>query len=135
MVPLFRSDFWTDRAGAFLSTGVALVVSYFAAAELSAVITREVRMRPMTRQAGHDAFDAFDEWRRQDTEPAVLTPAVLTPAEVSLATVWLRRLDVNLRAPDALHLAMASRLALPVLTCDKAMATAARALGMEVADP
>jgi uncharacterized protein len=47
----------------------------------------------------------------------------------------LRRLDVNLRTPDALHIAIAQRLEATLVTFDWGMAAAARPLGMAVATP
>jgi predicted nucleic acid-binding protein len=47
----------------------------------------------------------------------------------------LRRLDVNLRTPDALHITIAQRLNATLLTFDRSMAAAARALGMAVVTP
>ncbi len=72
---------------------------------------------------------AFDAWMELD-----VTSVTLIPPDLALATTWLRRLDLNLRAPDALHIAMASRLRLPLLTFDAGMATAARALSLPLAD-
>jgi predicted nucleic acid-binding protein len=45
----------------------------------------------------------------------------------------LRRLNLRLRAPDAVHLAMAERLGAKIATFDKQMANAANRLGISVA--
>jgi predicted nucleic acid-binding protein len=43
----------------------------------------------------------------------------------------LRRLDINLRTPDVIHVAIAQRVG-ATLVIDNGMAVAARALGMAV---
>jgi predicted nucleic acid-binding protein len=47
----------------------------------------------------------------------------------------LRRLDLTLLTPDALHIAIAARIDATLVTFDRAMATSARALGMAVTTP
>ena len=101
----------------------------FASTEFAAVIAREVRMRLMTPEEGRAAFEALDAWIAQAVQAVALTTA-----DVVDAITWLRRLDLNLRAPDALHLATASRLSLPILTFDAGMATAAHALNLALAE-
>jgi predicted nucleic acid-binding protein len=47
--------------------------------------------------------------------------------------VFLRRLDLALRTPDAINIAMAQRLGATLVTFDKKMAAAARSIGTAVA--
>lgn len=98
-------------------------------AEFASGVARNVRTGRLSRSGGEDAFRAFDEWRGMKAEIVALGAR-----DVALATTWLRRLDLNLRAPDALHLAMAARLRIPLLTFDRQLATAARALSLPLAD-
>jgi predicted nucleic acid-binding protein len=46
----------------------------------------------------------------------------IAPAGIAMAAAFIRRLDLTLRAPDAIHMAIARRLGLAVAT-----------LGLEVA--
>jgi predicted nucleic acid-binding protein len=59
--------------------------------------------------------------------------ATLQPTDTAQAGSWLRRLDLVLRTPDALHLAIAARLGAPVATFDRGMEAAARNLGLRLA--
>jgi predicted nucleic acid-binding protein len=59
--------------------------------------------------------------------------AEASTADIAAATSVLRRLDLNLRTPDAINIAIADRLGATVATFDERMATAARALGVQVA--
>jgi predicted nucleic acid-binding protein len=55
--------------------------------------------------------------------------------DVAVATAFLRRLDLTLRAPDAIHIAIAQRVDATLVTFDQGMATAALALGRAVVTP
>ena len=64
----------------------------------------------------------------------------LERSAVELAKDWrsdriLRRLDINLRTPDAIHIAIARRVDATLVTFDQQVAESARALGMAVARP
>lgn len=50
------------------------------------------------------------------------------------AEAFVRRLDLTLRAPDAINIAIATRLGLALMTFDSGMANCARALGADVLD-
>jgi predicted nucleic acid-binding protein len=56
-------------------------------------------------------------------------------ADIDAANRILRRLDVNLRTPDAIHIVIARRLQATLVTFDRIMAASARALGIGVAMP
>jgi predicted nucleic acid-binding protein len=55
------------------------------------------------------------------------------PADVAAGAAFLRRLEVNLRTPDAINIAIAQRVGATLVTFDTRMADSARALGCEVA--
>ncbi len=75
------------------------------------------------------ALATFDAWTAR-----VATRVELVAADIAAATAFLRRLDLTLRTPDALHVAVAQRLGSELLTFDARMAASARALGAGVAD-
>ena len=50
-------------------------------------------------------------------------------------TLYVRRFDLKLRAPDALHAAICRRLGMRLVTLDRRLAAAARALGIDVLVP
>jgi uncharacterized protein len=54
----------------------------------------------------------------------------IRPADLVMAARFLRRLDLNLRTPDALNIAVAQRLGIAIATFDQRMAVAARQLGV-----
>jgi predicted nucleic acid-binding protein len=129
LVALFADDALNDRAQAFLETAPSLlVVSDFAAAELASAVARFVRMREMTRGVALKLFADFDAWIARSVQRIEISAA-----DVTAATGMLRRLDLTLRTPDALHLAIAQRSGAELATVDTRMAAAAQTLGVGLA--
>jgi uncharacterized protein len=56
-----------------------------------------------------------------------------TASDIASAASFIRRLDLNLRAPDAINIAIADRIGAALATFDDRMAAAARALEVAVA--
>jgi len=130
LVALFTNDPYTVRADTFLrANALVLIVSDFAAAEFASTIARRVRIQTLTADEARTVFSSFDAWagRKTGWEQA-------TTADVATAAGFLRRLDVALRAPDAINIAIAQRVEADLLTFDDQMATGARALGTTVLD-
>jgi predicted nucleic acid-binding protein len=129
IVPLFLADPFTGRAEALLRTpNLALIVADWAVLEVSNVVSRRVRIHAL---AGKDALTIladFDLWRGRST-----ADAETTGADVAAATQLVRRFDLILRGPDAIHIAIAQRLGASLFTFDERMAMAAAAVGVETA--
>jgi predicted nucleic acid-binding protein len=128
IVALLIADSLTARAEACLSGGTqVLVVSDFAGAEFaSAVAARRVRMRDLTEADARAAFSAFDAF------VLGLLNTSIRSSDVRRAQAALRRLNMTLRAPDALNIMIAQRVDAVLLTFDIKMAASARALGLDV---
>lgn len=129
LVALLTKDALTDRAEAFLrKMRPALVVSDFASAEFASAIARRARVREIAADDARAAFAALDVWTLRVAERAETATV-----DVKTAEVFLRRLDVTLRTPDALHIAIAQRVDAELATFDDKMAVAARFLGSKMA--
>jgi uncharacterized protein len=102
-----------------------ILVSDFAAAEVASALSRLVRMGEASDASA--GLADFDVWRA-----AMSSPADIHPSDARLAAAYVRRFELALRAPDALHLAVARRLDVPLVTFDRRLATAARELGIFV---
>ena len=129
LVSLFVEDVFTARADSFrrrLSEPV--VVSDFAAAEFASSVARKVRPRRLDEAEARVAFAAFDAWVAEGA-----LRAETGTADLAMATSFLRRLDLTLRAPDAINIAVAVRLAAPLATFDAAMKEAAETLEAPIA--
>jgi predicted nucleic acid-binding protein len=131
LVALLTSEPLSERADEFLRNNPqVLIVSDFAAAEFASAIARRVRTRETTIGDAQKDLAEFDVWAARSSERIDLNPR-----DVATATAYLRRLDLTLLTPDALHIAIAGRLDATLVTFDRGMASAARALGMAVATP
>ena len=129
LVALFTNDALTARADAYLRTHTPIVlVSDFAAAEFASAISTRVRMAELTSAEAQTVFSNFDAWTARAAQ-RIETGA----ADVKAAEAFLRRLDLTLRTPDALNIAIAERAAATLVTFDEKMAACARALGVAVA--
>ncbi len=108
----------------------ALVISDFAAAEVASALSRLVRTQRMARDGAIERLADFDVWRAGMT-----LPCDMQASDARLAGVYVRRFELMLRAPDALHAAICRRLDLTLITLDRKLATAGRELGLNVRVP
>jgi predicted nucleic acid-binding protein len=119
----------TDRAYSYLAShNPDLIVSDFAATEFASAIARRVRMNELTRAEGRTAFSTFDS-----LSSSVIERVESAPADLKAAETFIRRLDLTLRAPDALNIAIAKRIGAILMTFDDKMRTCAQTLGVQVA--
>lgn len=131
LVALLTPEPLSGRAQDFMRNNLErLIVSDFAAAEFVSAIARRVRTRETTIEDARRDLADFEVWVARSTERTELDAG-----DVATATAYLRRLDLTLLTPDALHIAIARRLGATLVTFDRSMAVAARVLGMAVAAP
>jgi predicted nucleic acid-binding protein len=129
LVPFFVVDPFNQKAEQGLRRlRDGLTISDFAAAEFASAIARRVRTRELRADEGQAAFSDFDTWCARHVQQIAIESA-----DVVAASALMRRLDLTLRTPDAIHLAMAHRTESRLWTFDKDMARAARAVGVELA--
>ena len=107
-----------------------LVVSAFAAVETASAISRLIRMGSLDLDDAMMRLADLDAWRAAYTENIELKAA-----DVKRADDYVRRFDLALRAPDALHAALCRRGDHTLVTLDARLAAAATALGVRVAYP
>lgn len=128
VIGLLTADPLTPRVTALLrQIHGPMILSDFAVAEFSGVIGRKMRTGIITRQYAFDALAALDQLSSRLARTGVDT------GDIPRADVFLRRLDLPLLAPDAIHIAIAERLGATLVTFDQRMASAARTLGLAVA--
>ncbi|MCJ2135403.1 type II toxin-antitoxin system VapC family toxin [Methylobacterium sp. J-026] len=128
MVALLTDDPLTARADAlFRALAPIPVVSNFAAAEFASALGRRVRTSEIAAERARRAFADLDGW--SDT---VAERVDLDPTDVAAAASFLRRLDITLRTPNALNIALCRRVSATLATFDDKMAAVARTLGLPV---
>lgn len=127
IIGLLTADPLSARVGAVLRQSTdPLIFSDFAATEFSSVVGRKVRAGTVALQHARDALAILDQWSNR------VARVELVSGDISVADAFLRRLDLPLLAPDAIHIAIAQRLRATLVTFDRRMASAARALGLSV---
>lgn len=125
VVPLFLIDSFALRARAFLTTRPSnVLVSDFVSAEFASVVGIRVRMKTLRIAEGRAAFANFDAWTKR-----YASVTQILASDIRYAEAMLRRLDLNLRAPDAIHIAIARRLGAELATFDTKLARSGRKLG------
>lgn len=129
IVALLINDALTERARTFLQVySPTPFVSDYAAAEVASVIARRVRTRALTHAEANASFGNLDQWTRTFAQLVETTPG-----DIAAAAGFIRRLDLTLRAPDAINIAITLRLGIHLATFDVGMATCAGTLGVAVA--
>lgn len=129
LVSFFTADALSDSADRFLRSGVGeVVVSDFAAAEFASAVSRLVRMKRLKPDDAREVLEDFDTWVER-----AAAMAEIASEDIAAAARYLRRLDLTLRTPDAVNIAIAHRISATLATFDAPMADSARALGVAVA--
>ena len=128
ILALLIEEAGTPAIAAFLAANdEALFVSEFAAAEVASGISRLVRMGALEAEDGQARLADFDAWRGSNT-----ADLDIQAPDTRLASTFVRRFDLGLRAPDAVHAALCRRGGHGLVTLDRRLASAAEALGVRV---
>jgi hypothetical protein len=128
LVALFVVDAHNERANrALRGLREDLIVSNLSAAEFSSAISRRVRTRDLSAREARTAFANIDTWCARYSQVVEIDRT-----DFSVATALMRRLDLSLRTPDALHISIAQRIGCALITFDKGLADVARALDVEL---
>lgn len=126
LVAAFTEDAHSSQAEAWLDRDVPFLVSDWAAAEFSAAIRTKVRRGYLRVELVPEIEAIFDSWTRdQGGRHSV------QPGDHLSARLLVVRHD-GLRAPDALHLAIALRLNAAIATFDRRLDEASIAEGLPV---
>jgi predicted nucleic acid-binding protein len=129
LISLLTNDIFTPRAKTFLrATKPALVLSDFARAEFASAMARRVRTGEIGTADAQKSFGILDAWAARATAQIEILAVDIRSAEVAL-----RRLDLTLRTPDAINIAIAQRAGAHLATFDVKMAAAALVLGADLA--
>jgi predicted nucleic acid-binding protein len=131
LVPTLVAEAATEVVEAYLHAARQVrLISDFAAAEVGSGLSRLVRMGLLGSAEASARLADFDAWRAGTS-----SPVEVHPSDVRMAYVYVRRFDLRLRAPDALHLAIARRLDATLVTLDRRLVDAARELGISLETP
>ena len=84
-------------------------------------------MSELTKEEAQQAFIELDKWTVQFTNLIAIQPS-----NIADAARFIRRLDINLRLQDAIHIATAMRIGTTLATFDVKMSECANVLGCPV---
>lgn len=107
-----------------------LLVSEYAAAEVASALSRLVRTRDLADDAARSRLIRFDAWLE-----AAASIVEIENLDIRNAATLVRRFELKLRTPDALHLAVCLRTRARMVTGDGMLSAAAVAIGAEVIKP
>ena len=106
------------------------LLSSFVIGETASALARLARMEKLTASDVRDRLASFDRWVVLDAEVIETEPV-----DVRLAGLFVRRLELGLRMPDAIHIATAQRIGAALATLDVRLAGAASALNVAIKVP
>ena len=127
VVPLFLDDDHAPRARAWAKTERRIALSAWTVTEFSSALSMQVRLNHVTEPERIGMERAFDLWMRSGQMLEFQTDR-FEDARLLLQT------HSRLRAPDALHLAIARWNGLKLATLDVVLRDAAVAEGMDVVE-
>ncbi len=126
VTPLFRVEASSGKVADFVSRQAAgaLAVSKWTGVEFASMVSRSVRMGGLSSDAGRNLVEVFDA-----TIAASFVVLVPNSYDLDLAQKYVAHFSTHLRAPDALHLAVAHNNGMEfIATLDEGMLAAAKKL-------
>lgn len=130
MVSLFIREERTESVQSLVDEAIEPIgISDLTIGEFSAAMFTSVRTGRLTGEQAMATLERADLW-------ATMTAARidLTSADMRLATKHVRRADLGLLFPDALHLALCDRAKGALVTGDRRQLAAAKQLGLSTVD-
>ena len=126
VTPLFRVEPSSGKVADFVSkqaTGT-LSISKWTGVEFASMVSRSVRMGGLSADAGRNLVEVFDA-----TIASSFVVLVPNSYDFDLAQEYVAHFPTHLRAPDALHLAVAHNNGIEfIATLDEGMLAAAKKL-------
>ncbi len=104
----------------------SVIISSLVRVEFASLLSRKFRIKELEESSARQAMMALD--RHLNTE--ALRAIAITLQDFEQATEWIMTLKHSLRAPDALHLAVAARNCANFWTLDRRLAKVAKWLGL-----
>lgn len=130
LAPVILQEATSDKVEVFLRKlpQGQMYISHWVRVEFASLLSREVRMGGLKESEARTAIEQFEEMVVESYQ--VLVP---TAVDYELARSYIQNFATQLRAGDALHLAIArNQGAQSVYTLDKGMLKAARMLKLVV---
>ncbi len=130
LVPLFVTETSSASVTTLIDAIGVPVISDFALGEVCSAISIRLRRHEINASEAEEILSDLDAWTERSARRVTIEPR-----DIAQATRFVRRFELGLRMPDALHLALAQRLNAPIATQDRRQAAAAAKLGLRVVTP
>lgn len=131
VVPLFKKEARSDVIDQwFRAVELPLFMPDLTVAEVSATMSKFVRVYEMTVEQREATWERFARWRDEVTDPVENLPT-----DIRQAAGLVRDPFPKLLAADAIHLATCRRLGLTLVADDKDMIEIADRLGVPTLNP
>jgi uncharacterized protein len=131
IIPTLTNQSMTQAAQSFLRRSAPpFFVSDLGESEVAAAVSRMVRMGNLAASQGRALLASFDIWLAVEA-----TLVETSNADFRIAIGLVRRFELKLLTPDALHMAISERLSAQLVTFDQRLALAAQAIGLLVVTP
>jgi len=128
LVAYYCPEAMSDQAEKFIVTTKNPAISQITEVELTSALARKVRERTLSHKDGNDILSLF----QTHIDQKCYTPLPVQPRHYSTARNWVSQFNTPLRTLDALHLAIAAKNSIPLITADIQFANSANILGIEV---
>ncbi len=130
LVSFIVPELTSDAVFEMIRVSERAIVSDFAFGEVCSAMSIRVRKSEIDAKEAEKILSLLDDWTDRNAQRVTTEPR-----DIAQATRLVRRFDLGLKMPDALHLALANRLDAPIATQDRKQAAAATALGLRVITP
>lgn len=128
LAPFYWTEATSAAVGQIFQQNETLIISELSEVELLSALSRRVRMQEIDRADAIAIVDRFQE----HLNVAFYTRLTVTAKHYQIAKHWMQQFDTPLRTLDALHLAIASDLAIPIVTADIGLAKSAERFNVTV---
>jgi uncharacterized protein len=128
LAPFYWTEASSDTVEQLFQQYAPLIISELSEVELISALSRRVRMGDIDRADAGAIAAQF----QADLDAAFYQRVPVVTHHYTVAKQWMQQFDTPLRTLDALHLAIASELAIPLVTADIGLARSAASLSVAV---
>jgi uncharacterized protein len=128
LAPFYWAEANSNQVENLFRQNKELIISELSEVEFGSALSRRVRMQEIARE---DAARIFGRFQADlDAELYELVP--VSSRHYVMAKHWMKQCNTPLRTLDALHLAIASDLEIPLVTADLGLAKSAEHLQITI---
>jgi len=128
LVAYYCPEIMSNQVEKILVNTDSPAISQLTEVELTSAVSRKIREQNLSQQDGQDILSMF----QTHVEQKSYVHLPIQPRHYSMARDWISQFSTTLRTLDALHLAIAAKNNISILTADLKFAESANILDIEV---